>query len=819
MNVGQRLLTREGDAISLPPKATDILLLLLQNAGELVEKDDLMREVWPDSFVEEGNLTQNIFTLRRALGDHRSAAQYIDTVVRRGYRFVAAVKVIEPTPSSTGTEEDQGVETKVGPPPILAVLPFINATEDNQLEYLADGVSENIINSLSQISKLRVMSRSTVFRYKGAEIDPKVLAGELNVDAMLLGKLVSRPTGLMVNAELVDATNGWVLWGDSFDFESKNILEIQEEITQRISSALRLKLSRDEQKRITARYTENASAYEAYIEGRFHWIQFTRAAVEKAIVHFRKAIELDPTYALAYSGIVDCYLRLATGYLPPVGGSEFEGRSITSEIEDSVGSSESSYSVNSQVKLRHEWDWKVVERELRRANELHTDYPAAHQWRSAYLFAQQLSNAVGKYQSNNDNPSISAHERQPLRIPFGQLTASEEVQVFCAIARDQIDVGNYEAATLMLRRWWQLGSWPRLTGLDSRSCADLLFTTGELAGFEASTKQQPIGQKNAENLLSGSIALFEQLGSSFRAAEGRLELALCYYRQGNFDLARSMFVSVLETITGENCDLRCLALVRLASLERHAGRLQDALHRLTEANDVVTSGPWVTARHHLELASTYKELAISEENQELFEQSLFHYSESRNQFQAIGNLRMVGIAENNLGYLLVLRGSPEEAYSHLSRARKMFEGLNDLVRRAQVDDTLARLHLAEMKFGLAENAANRAIETLQSGDEDVLLAEVLSTKGIVCSKLGRHIEAERIFEWASGVALRCGDREGAGRVLLLMFEELGPVLSPATRQDVGVRFQQLLLETQQSSIRLRVQRSLEMIRTLNQKSN
>src|SRR4029078_12874236 len=315
MNVGQRLLTREGDAISLPPKATDILLVLLQNAGELVEKDDLMREVWPDSFVEEGNLTQNIFTLGRALGDHRSAAQYIDTVVRRGYRFVAAVRVVEVTMSSTGADEAQSVETKVGPPPILAVLPFINATEDNRHEYLADGISENIINSLSQISKVRVMSRSTVFRYKGAEIDPKVLARELNVDAMLLGKLVSRPNGLMINAELVDAANGWVLWGDTFDFQSKNILEIQEEITKQLSSSLRLKLSRDEQRLITARYTENASAYEAYIEGRFHWIRFTRTGVEKAIGHFRKAIELDPTYALAYSGIVDCYLRLATAYL------------------------------------------------------------------------------------------------------------------------------------------------------------------------------------------------------------------------------------------------------------------------------------------------------------------------------------------------------------------------------------------------------------------------------------------------------------------------------------------------------------------------
>src|SRR5262245_46229206 len=170
LDVNQRVLTRAGEPISLTPKATDILLLLLDNAGQLVDKEELIREVWPDSFVEEQNLTQNIFVLRRALGDGVGATKYIETVPRRGYRFVAPVKKISGGQAAATSVSSS--ETEVVLPPILAVLPFINATGDPKLEYLAEGITENIINNLSRISKLRVISRSAVFRYRGREVDP-----------------------------------------------------------------------------------------------------------------------------------------------------------------------------------------------------------------------------------------------------------------------------------------------------------------------------------------------------------------------------------------------------------------------------------------------------------------------------------------------------------------------------------------------------------------------------------------------------------------------------------------------------------------------
>ncbi|HEV2837134.1 MAG TPA: winged helix-turn-helix domain-containing protein, partial [Pyrinomonadaceae bacterium] len=331
LNVAQRVLTRDGEAVSLTPKATEILVRLVMNAGQLLEKDDLLKEVWPDTFVEEANLTQNIFTLRKALGDERAGPKYIETVARRGYRFVASVKVHEANEDTATTaefdEEHSPRDNSVGPRVVVAVMPFINASGDEGLEYLAEGVTDNIINSLSRLSRLRVMSRSAVFRHRKTEIDPlktgkalgahAVLVGTVSAPPARVGAIHRRPAAITIAVELVDVATGWQLWGEIFDSQNKDLLQIQEAITRQLVANLKLKLTGEEEKRITARYTENADAYQAYLEGRYHWSRYTRTGIEKAIGHFRQAIELDPNYALAYAAIVDCYLRLATNYLPP----------------------------------------------------------------------------------------------------------------------------------------------------------------------------------------------------------------------------------------------------------------------------------------------------------------------------------------------------------------------------------------------------------------------------------------------------------------------------------------------------------------------
>lgn len=799
LNVNTRLLKRAGETVSLTPKAAEILVLLVTRAGQLVEKDELLKEIWPDTFVEEANLSQNIFYLRKALGDDRAGPKYIETVTRRGYRFIATVRVVE------AEENHLSNGVHVNNRPVVAVLPFTTVMGDPEVEYLVQGITDNLINNLSRISKLRVMSHSAVFRYKTKEIDPQQAGRDLGAQVVVVGKLNSRPDQNMIAVELVDASTGWQLWGERFDSETQDLLEVQDAITRQIVASLKLQLSGDEEKQISTRYTENAGAYQAYLEGRHYWSRYTRSGIERAIRHFRNAIELDPNYALAYAGIIDCYLRLATNYLPPE--DDAPGTDDEAGYQPASNTAES----DPRVKLRFEWDWKGAERELRRANELHTNYPTAPQWYAAYKRIQQLYGENAK-QSDNSNFKPEGLYKKSLstQIASLQLTLSEEIQVYCAISREQIDAGNYDAACRILQPWWVFGRWPTLDGLNQKSSADLLFTIGVLAGFVASTRQIPQGQRHGEELLIGSITLFEQLGFKRRVAEGRIELALCYYRHGLFDSGRSLLVYVLSELSEDDMELRSLALIRLASLERHAGRLRDALTRLIQATDVVELlGPWATGRCHLELASTYKDLATVEDEPGYFNEARKFYQKALNEFEAVGNHRYVAIVENNIGFLLLNHNAYEESKRHLLRSSRLFDTFSDVVRRAQVNETLARLFVATEQYHLAEDAVRRAVQILEHTDSEALLAEALTTNGLVESRLGNYVKAKSILHAGCSVAERCGDREGVGRALLILLEELGHQLDTEERVHISEKLKTLFATAQQSAMHVRVKKYLE----------
>jgi tetratricopeptide (TPR) repeat protein len=312
--------------------------------------------------------------------------------------------------------------------------------------------------------------------------------------------------------------------------------------------------------------------------------------------------------------------------------------------------------------------------------------------------------------------------------------------------------------------------------------------------------------------LNGSIALFEQLGFKRRAAESRIELALCYYRQGLFDLGRSTLLRVLREISVDDWELRSIALIRLAILERHAGRLQDALARLMEATTIVEkSGPWAAFRCHLELASTYKDLAICDNTAHYFDAAKDYYLSALHEFAAVGNHRYVGIAENNIGLLSLTIGSYEEAEAHLVRSRSLFEAFDDLVRAAQVNETLARLYIATEQFDSGQNAIALAVKTLELTDEEALLAEALTTSGLINNKLGHQTEAKKNFEAAYRVAERCGDHEGAGRAMLVMVEEMRDRLECAEKNQISNQLKKLLSQTQQSGLRARIERAVALI--------
>ena len=807
-DLNKLVLTRGGETVSLTPKATDILVRLVSQAGHLVEKDELLREVWPDTFVEEANLTQHIFALRKALGDDRTGPKYIETVTRRGYRFIATVRVVEVNENQLANAPAGGLVLPElngcgNHSPVVAVLPFMNVMSDPEVEYLVQGIADHIINNLSRISNLRVMARSAVFRYRKKEIDPQQAGKDLGAQVVLVGKINSEPGQNVIDVELVDTSTGWQLWGESFDSENSDLLEIQDRITRQIVATLKLKLSGDEENRITARYTENAEAYQSYLEGRHHWSRYTRSGIERAIRHFRNAIELDANYALAYAGIIDCYLRLATNYLPPeddVRGTEGEGGYQPETTGDDS---------DPRVKLRFEWDWKGAERELRRANELQTNYPTAPQWYAAYCLARAIPQTFSNRETCDE---VVDDLIQTSQLFTSTLSPNEEVQVLCTVAREQTEIGNYNAGCLVLRNWWQPGEWPNLNGLSSHAAGDLLFTTGSLAGCLSSTGSFQKGQKHAEELLSGSIGIFEHLGAKRRAAEGRIELALSYYRQGMFSLSRNSLLKILGDLEFEDSELRSLTLIRLGVVERHAGQISDSLTHFSDAYPFVRKGgPLVSGRYYVELATTLQEIALAENREDYLDSANNHFERGFYEFLAIGHHRYAAVVENNHGFLLLKLGRFKEAEVRLAHARRLFEELKDVVRRSQVDDTLARLFIATNRLDYADSASQRAVTCLEVNDEEALLAEALTTRGLLFCRLKRFTEARATLEGAWRIAERCGDSEGAGRALLVLVEEMYSQMDQSERYHIVVRMRDLLETTQTKSTRSRAAKCLLLI--------
>ncbi len=450
LDAAERLLLRDGEAVPLPPKAFDVLLALVEQQGHLLEKEALLRRVWPDSFVEENNLADNISRLRKALGDGENGQKFIETVPKHGYRFIASVRELNVesaasaasvSPSSPGhpfalpaaqiaslqnlrnrpalvlgvfgllalTLVGVGLYLRSKPVPrgeSLAVLPF---SADAQTEYLSDGITESLINNLSRLSNLRVTARATAFSYKGRDMNPRQVGQALNVGSVLTGRVALRDDSLTVQVEMVDASTGTQKWGERYQRKLADIFAVQEEIGRQITETLRLRLSGEEQRQLTRRHTESAEVYQLYLQGLYLYSKKTRDGIHRAVDYFQQAIAKDPNYALAYTGLANCYVTLSAEEEPRRLLPQGKAAVVKAlEIDRELGEAHASLG---WIKWVYELDQAGAESELEQAIKLNPNSADIR-----YRYARVLAD-TGRFDEAQTQAKV-AIEHDPLSIQY-----------------------------------------------------------------------------------------------------------------------------------------------------------------------------------------------------------------------------------------------------------------------------------------------------------------------------------------------------------------------------------------------------------------
>lgn len=383
----ERQLLRDGEVVSITPKVFDILLVLVENPGHLLSKAEIMKVVWPDTSVEEGNLTRNISTLRNVLSEASPTTQYIETVPWRGYRFVASVKQVR------GASVTKPIDS-------IAVLPFTNAASDPSLEFLSDGITENVINTLSQLKRLRVMSRNSSLRYRGRQVDASEVGGDLKVRAVMVGRVAKHDELLSISVELVDALDDTHIWGAQYLRHFSDICTIPAKIAEEISAKLHVQLTGDEERRMTRGHTKSAEAYQLYLKGRYYFNKLTLDGVQKGVEYLQHAIETDPTYALAYAALGDCHNYLAN--------RDEAKRSVNKALELDVELGEAHASLGF-FRFLYDWDFAGAESEFVKALALSPNYAEAHHWYGIFLAN------LGRHVEARQEAQLAV-EREPLSL-------------------------------------------------------------------------------------------------------------------------------------------------------------------------------------------------------------------------------------------------------------------------------------------------------------------------------------------------------------------------------------------------------------------
>ena len=432
LDAAKRLLLRESEVVQLTPKCFEILLALVESSGEVISKDHLIERVWPDSFVEEGNLTYNISILRKALGEHAGEHQYIVTVPGRGYQFVTPVSEVREGAADQTTTPDRlkktgwkssailaacllliglaaavsyfFISSRSKPEDIdaaatgalssdhpsapqvksIAVLPFKSLSADGGDEYLGLGMADTLIIKLSGTSNIIVRPIGAVSKYTDVGQDPLAAGRELRVDSVLDSSIQKVGERIRVTTRLIRVADGTSLWAYKCDEHWADIFAMQDSISEQVAASLTTKLTGEEKQRLAKHYTENKEAYQLYLKGRYYSNKFTEEGLKKGFDYYNQALVKDPNYALAYVGLSDSWGLLSQINLPP---NEVMPRARTYAekalaLDETLAEAHFALGANA---LFYGWDWPVVERELKRALELNPNFGLPHDVYGQYL--------------------------------------------------------------------------------------------------------------------------------------------------------------------------------------------------------------------------------------------------------------------------------------------------------------------------------------------------------------------------------------------------------------------------------------------------
>jgi DNA-binding winged helix-turn-helix (wHTH) protein/TolA-binding protein len=368
-----RLLLRDKRLLPLPPKVFDTLAVFVEHSGYLLEKNELLNRVWPNTIVEEGNLTQAVYALRKVLGSGPDGRPYIETIPRRGYRFVADVRKVEPVEAALSVRS-------------LAVLPFKTLGTEAD-EYLQVGVLNAMITKFSNIPQITVRPTSVVLRYARDHADPLTIGRELGVDSLLEGTIERSADRIRVTVQLLRLRDGAPLWGEMIEEQFTNMFAVEDSISEQVARVLKLKLSGEQKQKLTKRYTENVKAYQLYLRGRCLLDKRIEVEMKKSITYFNQAIELDSEYALAYTGLAHAHFLLGVyrscapkDAFPKAQAAAERALAIDSELVEARA-------CLAYVKACYDWDWAGAEKEFRMVLELNPNYATGHIWYSDYLSA------------------------------------------------------------------------------------------------------------------------------------------------------------------------------------------------------------------------------------------------------------------------------------------------------------------------------------------------------------------------------------------------------------------------------------------------